>query len=242
MKKYNFLALLLISIFIFSCSKENEISLPENAGKSAEQQNPSQNLAEAKLTVPEFNEKNSKKVPWDQLPSELRNATQLDNSKEPTKELAQKGQAQAQTAVVSYKYQVGPWGGVGGGAYYIWPTRSGSRIYAIAVRSGSLVDAITVWYLDSYGQLYRYGAGGTGGSYRISYFSADEYIYAAGGRRGQYLDHLYIWTNKKTLSYGGYGGTYFQYVTPSSYYQILGFFGGSGTLIDRIGFYVYSRW
>jgi len=238
MKKYNFLTLLLLSILIFSCSKNNDITSPENANKTTEQQNNCQNLADAKRAVPEFNEKNSVKVTWDQLPERLRNATRIET----LKEQPQQGGVSAQASAVSYKYYVGPWGGVGGSAYYISPTRAGSRIYAIAVRSGAYIDAITVWYLDSYGQLYAYGAGGTGGSYYISYFSADEYIYAAGGRSGNYLDHLYIWTNKKSLSYGGYGGTYFQYVTPSSYYQILGFFGGSGIYIDRIGFYIYSRW
>ena len=185
-----------------------------------------------------FTEKNSKKITWDQLPAELRNATRVETAKaEP-----QKGGVSAQASAVNYLYSVGPWGGVGGGQYYIWPTRGYSRIYAIAVRSGSYVDAITVWYLDANGQLYAYGAGGSGGGYYISYFSADEYIYAAGGRSGNYLDHLYIWTNKKSLSFGGYGGSYFQYVTPSSYYQILGFFGSSGSYIDRMGFYIYSKY
>ena len=239
MKKYNFLALLLLSIFIFSCSKNNDITTPENASNTAEQQNNSQNLADAKRNVPEFNEKNSLKVTWADLPERLRNATRLES----LQAQPQQGGVSAQASAVSYKYLVGPWGGTGGGAYYIWPTRGGyARIYAIAVRSGVYVDAIRVWYIDSNGQLYSYGAGGSGGSYYLSYFSADEYIYAAGGRSYSLLDHLYIWTNKKSLSYGGNGGNYFQYVTPAGNYQILGFFGGSGSYIDRMGFYIYSRY
>jgi hypothetical protein len=237
MKKYNFLALLVISFFIFSCSKNSDVTVPNNASIQEQQQNTVQDLSATKRNVPEFSEKNSQTVTWAQLPSQLRNATRV----ELPKGQPQKGQANALASAVSYYYSVGPWGGVGGGSYSIWPTRGG-RIYAIAVRSGAYVNAITVWYLDANGQLYAYGAGGTGGGYYISYFSADEYIWAAGGRSGNYLDHLYIWTNKKSLSYGGNGGSYFQYVTPSSYYQILGFFGGSGVYIDRIGFYIYSRY
>ena len=238
MKKYNFLALLLLSIVIFSCSKNSDITVPNNAGTQADQQNTTQDLSALKRNLPEFTEKNSQKVTWAELPEKLRNATRIENMDGQP----QKGGVSAQASGINYLYYAGPWGGVGGSSYYIWPTRGSSRIYAIAVRSGAYVDGITVWYIDAYGQLYAYGAGGTGGSYYISYFSAGEYIYAAGGRSGQFLDHLYIWTNKKSLSFGGYGGSYFQYVTPSSYYQILGFFGGSGVYIDRMGFYIYSRY
>lgn len=238
MKTYNLIALLLLSFLIFSCSKNNDVTVPQQAGTQANQSSASQNLSMVKRNVPEFNEKNSVRMTWAQLPEKLRNATRIENLKGDP----QKDGISSQAGNPTYQYNVGPWGGVGGSAYYIWPTRSSSRIYAIAVRSGALVDAITVWYVDANGQLYSYGAGGRGGTYYISYFSADEYIYAAGGRSGNYLDHLYIWTNKKTLSYGGYGGSYFQYVTPSSYYQILGFFGGSGVYLDRMGFYVYSRY
>ncbi len=238
MKKFNFIALLLLSIFVFSCSKKNDVTVPNSSSTQTQQLSTSPNLAAIKRNVPEFTEKNSIKVTWAELPEQLRNATRMESAKEQP----QKGEVNAPAAAINYQYYVGPWGGTGGGAYYIWPTRGASRIYAIAVRSGIYVDAITVWYVDANGQLYSYGAGGGGGSYYLSYFSADEYIYAAGGRSYSLLDHLYIWTNKKSLSYGGNGGNYFQYVTPSSYYQILGFFGGSGSYIDRMGFYIYSRY
>lgn len=238
MKHYNFLSLVLISVLIFSCSKNSDVTVPNNTTTQSVQQDATQNLASVKRDVPEFNENNTPKLSWAELPERLRNAIPLESLKaEP-----QKTGVAAQAYAVSYQFYVGPWGGTGGGAYYIWPTRGYSRIYAIAVRSGAYVDAITVWYLDANGQLYSYGAGGGGGSYYISYFTADEYIYAAGGRSYSYLDHLYIWTNKKSLSFGGNGGNYFQYVTPNSYYQILGFFGGSGSYIDRMGFYIYSRY
>ena len=38
MKKYNFLAVLVISIFIFSCSKKDNATIPNNTGSKAEQQ------------------------------------------------------------------------------------------------------------------------------------------------------------------------------------------------------------
>jgi hypothetical protein len=238
MRKYNLFALLLLSIFIFSCSKNEDSTVPNNVSRQASQQN----LTDAKSLsrgLPELNEKNSKKLTWDQLPAQLRNAKRLQN----LQQLPKKAVANATTSSISYQYAYGYWGGTGGSSFAIYPTIAGSRIIAMAVRSGAYVDAITVWYMDPWGNVYYGGsAGGSGGDFYLAFFDADEYIYAVGGRSGQYVDHLYIWTNKKTLSYGGYGGYYFQYVLPSSYYQVLGFWGGSGSYIDRIGFYMYSRW
>ena len=181
------------------------------------------------LNVPEFNEKNSTAVAWDELPDKLKKA-EVISTETPT----------MNKIYAFYKYFIGTWGGPGGGNYYIYPAASTDKIYAIAFRSGIYVDALTVWYIRSNGTLYYYGAGGTGGSYYVQFLSSSEYIYAIGGRSGLYIDRLTIYTNYKSFSYGGNGGgPFFQSVPYTD--QILGFYGGSGWYIDRIGAYVYSK-
>ncbi len=115
MKKYNFLAILLLSIVIFSCSKNKDITTPDIRNTTPDQALTSQNLAQAKLSVPEFNEKNSLKVTWSELPERLRNATRLEDAREQP----QKNGVNAQASAVSYQFLVGPWGGTGGSPYYI---------------------------------------------------------------------------------------------------------------------------
>src|SRR5690349_1116221 len=102
MKTYNFLALLLISIFIFSCSKNSDVTVPNNANTQEQQQNTAQDLSAIKRNVPEFNEKNSQKVTWAQLPAELRNANRV----ELLNNQPQKAQANALTSAsaISYYY------------------------------------------------------------------------------------------------------------------------------------------
>lgn len=173
-----------------------------------------------------FSERNSTKITWDQLPQELKNA---DNHEAPAK----------MDTRASYLLTVGPWGGYGGSAFYIYPTTSTDKIYAIAMRSGAYVDALTVWYRRSNGTIYSYSKGGNGGSFYIQYFAADEYIRAMGGRSGSYIDRLSIYTNKKSFSYGGNGGSAFYVAAPYNG-QILGFPRRSGAYIDQIGGYVYS--
>lgn len=225
MKKFSVLALTFISFLIISCSKKDEVIAPQNENQAAAAQQPA--------GVPQFNEANSKKVMWDELPAELKNATPIETKVEQTK-------GSARGLYSSYRYYVGPWGGGGGSPYYIYPP-SGSRIYAMAIRSGALIDRITIWYMTSNGTIYVGGdRGGNGGGYYLQFFAADEYIYYVAGRSGLYLDHLTMYTNRKWFSYGGNGGSPFAASVPYGY-QILGIFGGSGIYIDRIGFYVYTR-
>ena len=181
--------------------------------------------------VPHFDETNSVTYTWDKLPAELRNASPI---------VSEKSSANAREAVSNYSYSIGPWGGGGGGYFNILPP-SGSRIYAMAIRSGSYVDRLTVWYIRSDGSIYVGGdVGGNGGSYYLQFFSGNEYIYSVAGRSGKHLDRLIIYTNYKSFGYGGNGGSVFNAGVPAGY-QFLGFWGRSGSLVDQIGFYVYTR-
>jgi len=225
MKKLsNGIVLLLISFHMVSCTKSNEsiISSTDSQPSSV-------------TKVPNFNESNSTKITWDQLPEKLRNATPLSAS------TIEAGTGKGGPSLRSYYgYSVGPWGGARGSSFSITPP-TGSRIYAIAIRSGAVIDRLTIWYITETGTIYLgLDNGGNGGSYYLHYFSYDEYIYYVFGRSGGYVDHLSFYTNKKSFSYGGSGGSPFA-VGVSNNNQILGFYGASGTLLDRIGFYVYNR-
>lgn len=208
-----FTASAVASLFLFSCQKE--IPTPTKSTNAIQ-------IDKDDFT---FSENNSRTITWNQLPENLKNAENLE--------------APSTLPRASYILTVGPWGGGGGTPFYIYPTASTDKIYAIAVRSGMYVDALTVWYRRANGTIYSYSKGGSGGSFYIQYFAGDEYIRAMGGRSGLYLDRLSIYTNKKSFSYGGNGGAAF-YVSAPSNGQILGFPGRSGRFIDQIGGYVYS--
>jgi hypothetical protein len=239
MKKYNLLAVLLISTFIFSCNKNDETTLPDNASRQAQQQN----LSDArgilsKENLPEFNEKNSKALNWNQLPAELRNATRLDNSKEPTKT----GETPTSNAVV-FLYTQGPWGGPGGTPYSIYPTQANSRICAIGVQSNAgVVTGIDIWYKNASGKTYlKSTAGVLTAPIFLSTINVGETIRGISGKSSLVLNHLTITTNLKALSYGGTAGTPFAFSLMNPFQQILGFFGGASFQIDRLGVYVYSK-
>ena len=220
----NFLALMFLSFFLFSCSKKDQ--MPKQEQKSAEQ-------ARMESELPGFSEKDSKPVSWEQLPSELKNAIPLKTLKE-----GRDGQLGA-TLWSTYSYSMGPWGGWGGSSFSIYPP-NGSRIYAMGISSGSLVDRLVIWYQRPDGTIYVGGdRGGSGGYFNVQFFSYDERITAIGGRTGGLVDRLTVYTNKKWFSYGGNGGAPFYAAVPAGY-QILGFYGGSGVYIDRIGFWVYT--
>ncbi|MDB5247767.1 MAG: jacalin-like lectin domain protein [Segetibacter sp.] len=224
MKKFNVILLLFISFFIFSCNKSNEVVAPQTGTQPS-----------AQPSVPEFNESNSTKVSWDQLPEKMKNAIPIDTASP----VAARSNGAARSLYSQYTYSTGPWGGNGGSYYSIAPP-NGSRIYAIAIRSGAYIDRLTVWYVTSNGTIYVGGnTGGNGGAYYLQYFSADEYIYAVTGGAYKLVDRLTFYTNKKWFRYGGSGGVPFQpYVRPN--HQILGFYGRSGIYLDQIGFYIYS--
>ena len=219
MKKLNVIIVAIASITLFSCGKDN--LQPTN------QQTPSTATTVTKQEI-QYDENNSTKLTWNELPENLKNAEMY---------VAEKS-ALSKTAA-SYLTSVGPWGGGGGAGYSIYPLASTDKIYAIGIRAGALVDGLLVWYIRTNGTLYSYSVGGTGGAFYFQPFSATERITAIAGRSGKYLDRLTIYTNQKAFSYGGNGGSPF-FAGTAAGTQILGFYGGAGVYVDRIGAYIYS--
>ncbi|HET6228367.1 MAG TPA: jacalin-like lectin [Bacteroidia bacterium] len=220
MKKLNLIAAVTVSIFLFSCKKETI--------------QPMNNQVSTTTTVDEnqdgmFTEKNSAKYTWDQLPEKLKSAEVYHAETTP---------GTANKTAASYLTQVGPWGGGGGDSYSIYPKASTDKIYAIGVRSKNYVEGLSIWYIRTNGSIYSYVVGGTGGDFYLQPFAATERITAIAGKSATYLDRLTIYTNKKVFSYGGNGGTAFYAGANQS--QVLGFYGGAKTYIDRIGAYLYS--
>lgn len=224
MKKFNAIIVFLLVCFIYSCKEKEQVTPTVSSA----------DLSAQTAKVPHFDEKNSITYNWDKLPAELRNAIPIVSGK------SNANAREAGSNYSYYSYYIGPWGGSGGGYFDMLPP-SGSRIYAIAMQAGSLVDRLIVWYIGSNGSIYVGGdVGGNGGAYYLQYFSGDEYISSVGGRSGAYLDRLTIITNYKSFSYGGNGGAeFFKSALPG--YQILGFWGHSGAYIDQIGCNVYTR-
>ncbi len=214
MKKLSFILMTAASVLIMSCEKEPIQQIKEESNSAVQKKN--------------YDESNSKAIQWNQLPEELKAAENFS---------AEKSNASSKIDA-SYLTSIGPWGGGGGYGYSIYPTASTDKIYAIAVRSGAFVDALSVWYIRTNGTLYSYSVGGTGGTFYLQMISSTERISAIGGRSGAYLDRLTIYTNYKTFSYGGNGG--YPFYAGTYYSQILGFYGGAGRFVDRLGAYVYS--
>lgn len=204
-----------MTILIFtSCSKEQELL---------------QNLSTVQEEVSHFDETNSEALTWDQLPAELRDAKPLNND------------ADEFLRSCSYNSQSGSWGGNGGSPFNYNPSTC-HRIYAVAIKAGSRVDRLVVWYKSKNGTIYvGLDEGGNGGTYYFQLFSSDgsEFIRKVAGRAGSRIDRLSIYTNKKSFSYGGNGGTYFAFQPPYGT-RIRGFHGRSGNEINRIGFYGYA--
>lgn len=216
MKKLNLIALSVLTVFMCSCKKNNDIQPASEKMMPAVETN-------------SFNEHNSTAVTWDQLPENLRKAEIIN---------ASNSSGNLSKTAASYLTSVGPWGGGGGAPYAIYPQASTDKIYAMGFRSGTFIDGLTVWYIRTNGSIYASVVGGTGGTFYIRPFTATERITAIAGRSGTYLDRLTIYTTAQSFSYGGNGGTAFYAGTNNS--QILGFYGGAGTYVDRIGAYVYS--
>lgn len=105
------------------------------------------------------------------------------------------------------------------------------RITRIVVRSGSKIDALTVYYANNSWTTH----GGSGGRPSVISLEKDEYIIKVSGRAGSVIDQLTFFTSKgRTLGpYGGGGGSPFSLDFQG---QVLHFFTGrSSKKINRIG-------
>ncbi len=215
---------MLLAGVLFSCQPEQE------------KVNPTPTTAGVDNAV-EYDESNTPKMTWEQLPAELRNAIPIE-----TTESSPNGRE----AVAIFTYKFGPFGGRGGYPFNISPPNY-SRLLAVAIRSGSLIDRIQFWYRRSDGTIYTAGAGGSGGLYYLKYFETGEYIYKVTGlSNGTYVNRLRFYTRKtgsastfRILTYGGPDGNPFYAEVPPGY-QLFGFWGKAGSLVDNIGFYGYT--
>lgn len=213
MKKKQYLAVYAMLVLTFSCQKD-EVS-----------ETVSIDNVEVVQGLPHYDDSNTELVNWNNFPEELKNAKQNENNLEESKD---------------YSYQVGPFGGGGGSAFSFNPPTT-DKIHAIAIKSGSKVDKIIVYYRKPNGTVYKgIDQGGNGGDYYIHFFQGSEYIKGISGRSGRLLDRISVITNKKSFTHGGNGGSEFNVPIPPTGFQILGFYGRSGRLIDRIGFYIHT--
>jgi len=170
-------------------------------------------------------------IAWEDFPEELKNAVPL----------SKQGIDDSAVENKSFAYSTSSYGGTGGNYFSVNPP-SGTKIYAIAIRSGRLVDRITVYYRGTNGAIYTgFSEGGSGGTYALHFFEEDEYIERMNVRAGRLIDRLYFETNYKSFGYGGNGGTSYSIDIPSSTHHILGFYGRSARLVDQIGFYVHTK-
>lgn len=237
MKK--FLLIFVLMIVAFSCEKNDSETIQDNnynqvkADAIPEQDIEALIELEARETksIPLFDESNTELINWNSFPEELKNAKQISSSSI--------NESNFKT-LASYSYQAGPWGGSGGNYFSHSPSGS-SKIHAIAIRAGSLIDKLIVYYKKSDGTIYAgINRGGNGGNYYIQFFTDGEYIRSVSGRSGKHVNRLRFNTNKKSFQYGGSGGNYFYLSTPYNH-KIFSFYGRSGSLIDNIGFRCYKR-
>jgi hypothetical protein len=135
-------------------------------------------------------------------------------------------------------YALGPVGGSGGdNAFQDGVPDSGTPTQLI-IRSGAAIDGVQM--VLNIGALGYHG--GSGGSQNVINLASDEYITGISGTAGYFLDwgvyivlQLTVQTNKASYGpYGAGGGDVFNLTVPGGY-EIVGFFGRHGTLLDSLG-------
>lgn len=132
----------------------------------------------------------------------------------------------------------GPSGGGGGGAFNDEPVlQAGTRVARIVIRTGDLVDSVEITHIrpdDTLLTLPHHG--GFGGGEQLLDLRAGERITQIDGRYGEFVDSINVRTNQgRVLSGGGGGGVDgYLYQAPTGF-EIVGFFGRSGELMDAIG-------
>jgi hypothetical protein len=132
----------------------------------------------------------------------------------------------------------GPSGGGGGDRFDDEPLlETGTRVVRVVIRTGELVDSVQITHIrpnDTLLDLPHHG--GFGGGQQLLDLNVGERITQIDGRYGQLADSINIRTNQgRVLSGGGGGGVDgYVYQAPSGF-EIVGFFGRSGELMDAIG-------
>jgi len=112
------------------------------------------------------------------------------------------------------------------------------RISELIVRAGSSIDAIAASYVGSFGNpLGTLEMGGKGGTEWVIQLAAEEYLIQVDCYYSNVVHWIQLTTNlKKGYAFGGTGGGGINstYNAPPGY-MIIGFWGGAGSLIDRLG-------
>ena len=132
----------------------------------------------------------------------------------------------------------GPSGGGGGGPFNDESLlQAGTRVARVVIRTGALVDSVEITHARPNGSLVDLPHhGGFGGGEQRLDLNIGERITQIDGRYGQLVDSINIRTTQnRVLSGGGDGGVDgYVYQAPPGF-EIVGFFGRSGELMDAIG-------
>lgn len=140
---------------------------------------------------------------------------------------------------------IGPSGGAGGVSFRDPLPPRGSQALQIAIRYGAHIVGINMGHKLPDGRIwYPDWKGGTSGSSDVFNFEAGEYLAGMWGCSDEFLDGVRFRTNRRRLSpaYGTTGNCrgYFRYDVPDGY-EIVGFRGRSGALIDALGIIIRRR-
>ena len=133
----------------------------------------------------------------------------------------------------------GPSGGVGGHPFDDTPPYENAVISEVRIWSGACIEALQL-VLDIDGEDIEYSKhGGRGGNLSIIKLAQNEYITEVYGRYGSYVDSLCIRTSQGQIRrFGGQGGhSEFIYTAPQGY-NIIGFWGRAGNIVDALGIHI----
>jgi hypothetical protein len=137
---------------------------------------------------------------------------------------------------------LGPSGGTGGGPFFD-PAPGNDRVARVTIHSGDFLEAVQMTLEKPDGTLHTLPHhGGSGGSEANLDLGAAEHIIKITGRFNQFVNHIKIITDggfvgapQRTLEGGRQGGgADFELDAPPGF-EIVGFIGRSGTIIDAIG-------
>ena len=135
------------------------------------------------------------------------------------------------------RYWIGPVGGTGG-EWFEDRVPSGAKVVSIRVWSSDYVNAVQ--FQLSTGWLPKHGGGG--GRLSEIRLVQGEFINEIYGNSGVYIDQINFATSRgRTFGpYGGGGGSSYALGAPNDY-AIVGLWGRSGQLLDRLGVTVARR-
>jgi len=124
----------------------------------------------------------------------------------------------------------------GGMTVYEIMGKEDCRIREIIVNAGDCIDALTISYVGKKDNPYgTFKMGGTGGNQQFIQLADGEYIASISGEYSYVIKNLELKTsNHITYAFGTPGDVWFRFTAPEGY-QIIGFWGGVGSVVDRLG-------